>query len=139
GHPDRAAGWRDRASTRSGLACRLDPNCGRWISSVEFERALVVEDQAPTRDWLSSAVQLAFPEARIEHADTLAAGLLACDPPPPLALVDLGLPDGSGIELSGALQRRGAPTLCIVVTVFDDDGRLFPALRAGARGYLLKD
>lgn len=109
------------------------------MAPVEFERALVVEDQAPTRDWLTSALLSAFPGTRVEQADTLAAGLLACDPPPPLALVDLGLPDGSGIELIAALQRRGAPTICIVVTVFDDDGHLFPALRAGAQGYLLKD
>ena len=106
---------------------------------VEFERALVVEDQPATRAWLAAALESAFPGVRVEQADSLAGGLLACDPPPPIALVDLGLPDGSGTELISALQRRRADTLCVVVTVFDDDGHLFPALRAGAQGYLLKD
>lgn len=109
------------------------------MAAIEFERALVVEDQAATRVWLASALRLAFDGVHVDAADSLAAGLLACEPPPPLALIDLGLPDGSGTELIAALQRRGASTICVVVTVFDDDGHLFPALRAGAQGYLLKD
>lgn len=102
-----------------------------------FARALIVDDLASSRDWLACATTLAFPGIAIAQAATLAQAMPLCEPPPPLALIDLGLPDGSGIRLIEHLHPRGA--LCIVATVFDDDAHLFPALRAGAQGYVLKD
>lgn len=104
-----------------------------------YGRALVVDDLAPSRRWLAQALERAFPGIVIDEAATLRDALQSIEPPPPLALIDLGLPDGSGLQLIEALVRRGAGTLCIVATVFDDDAHLFPALRAGAQGYVLKD
>lgn len=104
-----------------------------------FSRALLVEDLTDSRRWLRGALESAFPGIGVTEAATLAEGLLASADPPPLALVDLGLPDGSGVQLIEVLRRRAPSCLCVVVTVFDDDGHLFPALRAGAQGYLLKD
>lgn len=104
-----------------------------------FARALVLDDLEPSRVWLGRALQLAFPGIQIDQAGTLAAALQQLSPPPDIALIDLGLPDGSGVSLIEHLQSLGARTLCIVATVFDDDAHLFPALRAGAQGYLLKD
>lgn len=102
-----------------------------------YARALVVDDLASSRDWLAAAAALAFPGIEIAHAATLAQALPLCTPPPPLALIDLGLPDGSGVRLIERLHPLG--TLCVVATVFDDDAHLFPALHAGAQGYVLKD
>mgnify|MGYP000961762864 CR=1 FL=1 len=102
-----------------------------------FARALVVDDLASSRDWLAQAAARAFPGIAIVTAATLAEAFASCDPPPPLALVDLGLPDGSGVRLIEHLHPLG--TLCVVATVFDDDAHLFPALHAGAQGYVLKD
>lgn len=101
--------------------------------------ALVVDDLAGSRDWLQRALQLAFPGIAVSQAGSLAQALQQIDPPPPLALIDLGLPDGSGVQLIEALRAKAATTLCVVATVFDDDAHLFPALRAGAEGYVLKD
>ena len=56
-----------------------------------------------------------------------------------LALVDLGLPDGSGTDIVGALRVRQPQAISVVVTIYDDDDHLFPALQAGAFGYLLKE
>lgn len=109
------------------------------MPSPAFTRALLVEDLADTRRWLRAALAAAFPGIVVSEAATLAEGLLAATPAPDLALVDLGLPDGSGVQLIEALLRRVPACVCVVVTVFDDDGHLFPALRAGAQGYLLKD
>jgi DNA-binding NarL/FixJ family response regulator len=58
---------------------------------------------------------------------------------PDLLVTDLGLPDGSGIELIREITALGLPTLCLVNTVFVDDHSVFEALEAGALGYLLKD
>ena len=104
-----------------------------------YASALVVDDLPGARAWLAAALQAAFPGIEVATAGTLGEALARIDPPPALALVDLGLPDGSGMQLIEALRTRGAATLCIVATVFDDDAHLFPALRAGAQGYVLKD
>ena len=56
-----------------------------------------------------------------------------------LALVDLGLPDGSGLQVLSALREAQPQTVSVVVTIHDDDEHLFPALQAGAFGYLLKE
>lgn len=100
---------------------------------------VVVDDLAASRDWLARAAALAFADAQVSTFADLAAVQTTLQAPPDLALVDLGLPDGSGIDYIAALRAAGAATLCVVATVFDDDAHLFPALSAGAQGYVLKD
>ncbi|KPP94045.1 Response regulator receiver domain-containing protein [Erythrobacter sp. HL-111] len=56
-----------------------------------------------------------------------------------LALIDLGLPDGSGIEVLRALKARDQSALGVVATILGDDASVVAALAAGADGYLLKD
>ena len=56
-----------------------------------------------------------------------------------VALVDLGLPDLPGTEVIRAIRRQQPTTTALALTVFDDPEFVFAALRAGARGYLLKD
>ena len=104
---------------------------------TSFDRALVVDDLESSRDWLSRALSQAFPGIEISVAASVTEAQAHIDDPAPIALIDLGLPDGSGIQLIEQLQPQG--TLCIVATVFDDDAHLFPALHAGAQGYVLKD
>jgi DNA-binding NarL/FixJ family response regulator len=102
---------------------------------------LLVEDLPETQRWLVLALRAAFPVLDITTAASLheAREQLAQHPTPDLALIDLGLPDGSGIELIAELNRRSPATVCVVATIYDDDQHLFPALRAGAQGYLLKE
>lgn len=100
--------------------------------------ALVLDDLAASRVWLRTALEQAYPGIRVLQAGSLAEAGAVLDETPDLALIDLGLPDGSGVQMIERLAAGGA-TLCIVATVFDDDAHLFPALRAGAQGYVLKD
>jgi DNA-binding NarL/FixJ family response regulator len=58
---------------------------------------------------------------------------------PDVALVDIGLPGISGIEGTRLLKERHPAIQVIILTVYDDDGRIFEALCAGAFGYLLKN
>ncbi|MFO0745410.1 MAG: response regulator transcription factor [Myxococcota bacterium] len=63
----------------------------------------------------------------------LAGGLVA-----EAALVDLGLPDGSGVDVIRAFRQLCPAAVVVAFTVLDDPKTIFDALRAGARGYLLK-
>ena len=56
-----------------------------------------------------------------------------------LALVDLGLPDGSGITVIEALSLAQPDLPIMVISAWSDENRLFQALEAGANGYLLKE
>lgn len=102
---------------------------------------LIVEDLPENRGWLTQTLEQGFPGIAVHCAATVTEGRdwLLDSAPPDLALIDLGLPDGSGIELIQLLNRRSPQTVCVVATIYDDDAHLFPALRAGARGYILKD
>ncbi len=58
--------------------------------------------------------------------------------PPDVALVDIGLPGMSGIEGLARLREKYPEMALVVLTVYEDDERIFQALCAGASGYLLK-
>ncbi|MDM0050491.1 response regulator transcription factor [Variovorax sp. J22R115] len=59
--------------------------------------------------------------------------------PPDVAVIDLGLPDGSGTETIRDLVAMSPQVAVLVITVFCDEDHLMQALEAGARGYLLKE
>jgi len=101
---------------------------------------LLLEDLAEIRAWLSDLVSQVFPQAqlmecaRVQHAlDFIAREKFD------LALVDLGLPDGSGVKVVERLRDQQPEAQTVVVTIHDDDEHLFPALQAGAYGYILKE
>ncbi|MFG3259863.1 response regulator [Streptomyces sp. NPDC048172] len=58
---------------------------------------------------------------------------------PDVALVDLAMDGMSGVEATRAIVRGDAGTRVVILTSFDDDASIFPALRAGAMSYVLKD
>jgi DNA-binding NarL/FixJ family response regulator len=58
---------------------------------------------------------------------------------PDIVLMDLQMPDGSGLTATRELNKLSPTTRILVVTLFEDDDSIFTALRAGAHGYILKD
>lgn len=104
-----------------------------------MRRVLIVEDIAETRAWLAGIVTAAFPEARIDTAATLRKARPLAATGYDLALIDLGLPDGSGLTLLREIRAAQDPVLCVVTTVMADDATVVAALSAGADGYLLKE
>jgi DNA-binding NarL/FixJ family response regulator len=103
-------------------------------------RILIVEDDEPTRDRLARAL-MDHPELEVAAAvGTCREGLIALRrEAPEVLLVDLALPDGSGVQLIRAARALSSDTLSMVVTVFGDEKSVLGAIEAGARGYLLKD
>ena len=57
---------------------------------------------------------------------------------PDVALIDIGLPGKSGIELVEYIHNTIPSTLCMICTAYDEDEKVFKALKAGAYGYLIK-
>ena len=101
---------------------------------------LLVEDVPEVMDWLTGLVAAHFPGSTVRSAENYQQALqLVSQQTPDLALLDLGLPDGSGIDIIRAIKRQRAQSYCVVTTIFDDSDHLFSALHAGADGYLLKD
>jgi len=101
-------------------------------------RVLVVEDEVWVRRGLVDVLRT---DPRLEPCDArigAAALAIAAKRPPDVALVDVGLPDMTGIEVITALRRVAPACVSLMFTMFDDAPTILSALRAGARGYLLK-
>lgn len=107
---------------------------------MSVKRGLIVEDLPAARDWLMVALTAAFPGIHVATGANLAeARAQVVTQVPDIALIDIGLPDGSGIDLIAQLNREQPQVMSVVTSVFDDDTHIFAALGAGASGYLLKD
>lgn len=100
---------------------------------------LIVEDQALVREGIANLLAFA-PDLRVAAEATTAASALELVEAlrPDLVLLDLRLPDRSGLAVLEALQARGDPTPVIVLTTFEDPAAMLAAARFGARGFLLK-
>lgn len=107
----------------------------------QVKTGLIVEDQPNSMTWLSTSLSLAFPDIQITGTTTVAEAKKYLEQyTPDIAMIDLGLPDGSGIEIIKKIHAQdNSQTLSIVVSIFDDDKHLFKALQAGAAGYILKE
>jgi DNA-binding NarL/FixJ family response regulator len=102
-------------------------------------RIAIVEDNKVIRESLVEFVQ-ADPECRCVCACGTAEEALKLIPQhqPEIVLMDIQLPNLSGIECTAQLKRLLPALHIIMVTVYEDTERIFKALRAGACGYLLK-
>lgn len=100
----------------------------------------VVEDDAPLRDTLCAAIN-AQPGMQVSAALGSLADALAwlAQHPVDVLLTDLGLPDGSGIDLIRACAATHPRCDIMVITMFGDEKNVLSSIEAGAVGYILKD
>ena len=105
-----------------------------------MRHGLIVEDLPAPAQWLGMMLAEAFDDIEVALSGSLAEARRQLERQlPDIALIDLGLPDGSGVDLIRELHQLHPACHCVVTTIYADDRHLFPALRAGASGYLLKD
>ncbi|CAM3017526.1 response regulator transcription factor [Cupriavidus taiwanensis] len=104
-------------------------------------RVLIVEDDPLALRRLVQAVDLHAADAAVSGCAASVAEALAwlAQHQPDVLLCDLGLPDGSGIDVIRNARERYPACDCMVVTVFGDDQHVLASIEAGAIGYLLKD
>jgi DNA-binding NarL/FixJ family response regulator len=103
-------------------------------------RVLVADDQGTVRDGLSMLVGLIDGVEVVGAArDGVEAVELAQTKRPDVVLMDLRMPRMEGAEATRHIRAELPDTQVLVLTTYADDESLFPALQAGARGYLTKD
>jgi NarL family two-component system response regulator LiaR len=108
--------------------------------SADAVRVMIVDDHAVVREGLRNFLgMLPAVELVAEAASGAEAIALAPKAKPQVVLMDLMMPGMDGIEATRRLHEQHPEVKVIVLTSFADDDRLFPALRAGAVAYLLKD
>jgi DNA-binding NarL/FixJ family response regulator len=102
-------------------------------------RVLIADDHQLFRDGLK-ALLLSAPDTEVlgEAATGKEAIQLAAESQPDVILMDLQMPDMDGIEATRHIVRTNPRINVLMVTMFEDDSSVFAAMRAGARGYVLK-
>jgi DNA-binding NarL/FixJ family response regulator len=103
-------------------------------------RALIADDHPLFRKGLRTLLA-GMPQMAVigEATSGMEAVALALALEPDIVLLDLQMPDGGGLWAIRELTAARQDIRILVVTLFDDDESVFTALRAGARGYVLKD
>jgi NarL family two-component system response regulator LiaR len=103
-------------------------------------RVLIVDDHAVVRRGLRTFLELQDEIEVVGEAEDGDEAVAAVEQlGPDVVLMDLVMPRVDGIEAIRQVRERRPATRVIALTSFVDDDRLFPAVRAGAAGYLLKD
>jgi len=107
--------------------------------SADILQILIADDHQLFRDGLRTLL-LAAPDMQLvgeaETGDQ--AVLLAAELQPDVILMDIKMPGINGIEATRRIVRASPHIVVVMVTMFDDDSSVFAAMRAGARGYVLK-
>ncbi|KWV30235.1 response regulator transcription factor [Micromonospora rifamycinica] len=103
-------------------------------------RLLLAEDQGMMRSALALLLNLEPDLEVVAEAGTGTAALAAAlRVRPDVALLDIEMPDGSGLDTAAALRRRLPSCRVLILTTFGRPGYLRRAMEAGARGFLVKD
>ena len=107
---------------------------------TENIRILIADDHAVVREGLRALIEVEPGMELVgEATDGIEAVLRARSLQPDVILLDLVMPRKGGIEAIGEIMEENPDARILVVTSFAEDDKVFPAIKAGALGYLLKD
>ena len=103
-------------------------------------RIVLVDDHTLVREGIRTLLGLVEDLELVgEAASGQAALQVVADTRPDVLLLDMRMPDGDGLFVVEELARRGQLPATLILTTFDDDAAAIEVVRAGARGFLLKD
>ncbi|GAA2000362.1 response regulator [Microbacterium ulmi] len=103
-------------------------------------RVFLVDEHEIVRRGVAQLIGAAPDLEVVGEASTTREALRRIDATTPdVAVLDVRLPDGSGIDLCRSIRSRHPSIACLMLTAFDDDDALRAAVLAGASGYVLKD
>jgi DNA-binding NarL/FixJ family response regulator len=103
-------------------------------------RVVLVDDHTLVREGIRTLLGLVEDLELVgEAASGLAAVQVVADTRPDVLLLDMRMPDGDGLFVVEQLAQRGELPATLILTTFDDDAAAIEVVRAGARGFLLKD
>ena len=106
---------------------------------MDSHTILIVEDAPVTRDVLIQVVEN-HPQLKLLAAvSNIAEAQAMLEHKPDIILVDIGLPDGNGIDLIRQIKQQHPDGAVMVVSGFGDEEHVLKAIEAGATGYILKD
>jgi two-component system response regulator DevR len=102
-------------------------------------RVFLLDDHEVVRRGVRDLLEAQDDFEVVGEAGTAEEGLSRIPPTQPdVAIVDMRLPDGNGVEVCREVRSRDSRIQCLILTSFADDEALFDAIMAGAAGYLLK-
>jgi two-component system, NarL family, response regulator DevR len=102
-------------------------------------RVFLLDDHEVVRRGVRDLLEAQDDFEVVGEAGTAAEGLSRIPPTQPdVAVVDMRLPDGNGVEVCREVRSHDPSIQCLILTSFADDEALFDAIMAGAAGYLLK-
>lgn len=108
-------------------------------SSTSVLRVFLVDDHEVVRRGLRDLIEAEDDLAVVGEAETAELALWRIPPThPDVAVLDVCLPDGNGVELCREVRAHHPDVQCLILTSFADDEALFGAIMAGAAGYVLK-
>lgn len=103
-------------------------------------RVLVADDHAIVREGIRTVLEQSPDIVVVAEAATGAAALASTDrEKPDVCVLDISMPDGSGLDVTRSLRARGPAPRILILSVYDDAEYVLEAVRAGANGYLRKD
>ncbi|MCK6579395.1 MAG: response regulator transcription factor [Anaerolineae bacterium] len=110
------------------------------MNSIERIRVLLADDHALFREGLVGIIS-AQPGMEVvgEASDGLEALVKARELAPDLILMDIGMPGCDGLEATRYIKRELPAVVIVILTVHDEEEKLFEAIKNGAQGYLLKN
>lgn len=141
-NPTDGRGWPGGMADMDDSRETVPGNPAPGADTGEPSRIFIVEDDSILRASLIDRIRREPDMRVVGEADCLSAAkaaLRGAAAGVDIVLIDLGLPDGSGLELIDAIQKSKAPVKMLVFTVFGDRKTVSDALAVGADGFILKD
>jgi DNA-binding NarL/FixJ family response regulator len=106
---------------------------------IDKVRVIITDDHPMFRQGLRALLEALDVDVVAEAVNGPDAVRLSAQLQPDVVVMDLHMPGGNGIEATRTIARTSPRIGVLVLTMFRDDDSVFAAMRAGARGYLLKE